>query len=413
MAVEAAEEVADAQVVGESAPPPSRELVRHDAAPATVAPQVEAEELGKRLATIKQAMEEQMVRDVDYGVVPGTGGKPTLLKPGAEKLSVLFQLDVQLVNEKVWDGPHLTVISHGTAYHAPTGTRLGYGEGICSTREKKYAYRNAQRNCPECGQPAVRVGRNRETNQPENYYCWNKPERGSHGCGARFQLGDPRIESQEVGQIENPDLPDAWNTVVKMAEKRARVDAVLAVTGASALFTQDAEDRQSTEPPAAPAADVPPFGPPIPRELFSKLGAAAKRIAGGSSEGGKALWKEIQEQCGGYGPQAAALAVISCAEKLEALPWDPKYEPGRHGDVPSEQQVMAEAKAPTEVSEEMVAGLGDEVLSAWIAAGVSEREAMNLVQGILRKRTLVARWNSLQQSLTQAQETKARKEAIQ
>ena len=33
----------------------------------------------------------QMQRDVDYGVIPGTS-KPSLLKPGAEKLLRLFNL---------------------------------------------------------------------------------------------------------------------------------------------------------------------------------------------------------------------------------------------------------------------------------------------------------------------------------
>ena len=64
------------------------------------------------------------------------------------------------------------------------------------------------------------------------------------------------IEGQPAGEIDNPDLPDLWNTVVKMAEKRARVDAVLAVTGASALFTQDMEDAGadgSPSPAEAPA----------------------------------------------------------------------------------------------------------------------------------------------------------------
>ena len=45
--------------------------------------------------------------------------------------------------------------------------------------------------------------------------------------------------SARVGRIENPDLPDTWNAVDKMSKKRGYVDAVLSVTGASAIFTQD------------------------------------------------------------------------------------------------------------------------------------------------------------------------------
>lgn len=199
------------------------------------APQIKATDLVNRLGTIREAMNTAMVKDVDYGVVPGTD-KPTLLKPGSEKLGVLFQLDIQLDNEKLWGpGEHLTVISRATAYHAPTGTRLGYGEGMCSTREKKYAYRKQERTCPQCGAHAIIKGK---AEYGGGWLCWKK----KGGCGAKFNDGAAEIENQPQGEVENPDLPDCWNTVIKMSEKRARVDCVLAVTGASALFTQDVED---------------------------------------------------------------------------------------------------------------------------------------------------------------------------
>ena len=229
---------------------PSRALV--PAQTLAVTPTVNADELVARLDVIREAQGKAMVKDVDYGVIPGTD-KPTLYKPGAEKLGVLFQLDVQLVNEKTWGpGDHLTVMSHATVFHAPTGARLGYGEGLCTTRERKYAVRKQERVCPSCGVAAVIKGK---AEYGGGWLCWKKRD----GCGAKYDSGDPVIESQPVGEIENPDLPDLWNTIVKMAEKRARVDAVLAVTGASALFTQDAEDLpQAGESPAAESAESTP-----------------------------------------------------------------------------------------------------------------------------------------------------------
>ena len=230
----------------------------HQPAPLALAPQVKASDLVARLSVIREAMQTAMVEGVDYGRVPGTE-KPTLFKPGAEKLGVLFQLDLQYVNEKIW-GPeeHLTVISHGTVFHAPSGRRQGYGEGVCTTREHNYAFRKQERLCPACSMPAVIVGK------PEyggGWVCWNK--RG--GCGSKFAENDPQITGQDVGEVENPDLPDLWNTVVKMAKKRAQVDAILSVTGASALFTQDVAEHpkdpaggttpatSSTQPTAKPA----------------------------------------------------------------------------------------------------------------------------------------------------------------
>jgi hypothetical protein len=235
-----------------------QELVRVQATTLAVVPQVEAGELVQRLAVIRDAMRTAMQRDVDYGVIPGTD-KPALFKPGAEKLSVLFQLDVQVANEKTWGpGDHLLVESKALVYHAPSGQRLGSGEGLCSTREKKYAWRNESRKCPNCGVAAIIRGK------PEyggGWVCWKKkPE--TPGCGSKFHDGDPAIE-KAVGQIPNPDLPDLYNTVVKMAQKRARVDAVLAVTGASALFTQDVGDDGplDDEPQREPRSDVTPPEP--------------------------------------------------------------------------------------------------------------------------------------------------------
>lgn len=239
----------------------SMEVVPAQPSVLAVTPTVKASELVDRLNVIKEAAETAMVKDVDYGNVPGTN-KPTLFKPGAEKLSVLFQLDVQLVNEKVWGpGAHLTVISHATVFHAPSGSRLGYGEGVCTTRERKYAYRRADRVCPTCNAPTVF-----KSKQDPGWFCWAK----KGGCGAKFpDDNDPKIVGQTVGDVENPDLPDLWNTVVKMAEKRARVDAVLSVTGASALFTQDIEDTPQSapawaeEPQQAAAAPAPPKLPKL------------------------------------------------------------------------------------------------------------------------------------------------------
>jgi ribosomal protein L37AE/L43A len=263
-------EITDAEVVD---PTPGREIatVPPPAAGVAVMPQVTAADLVARLSVIREASRDAMQDGVDYGKVPGTD-KPTLLKPGAEKLGVLFQLDIQLDNEKTWGpGDHLTVTSHATVYHAPTGARLGYGEGICTTREKKYAYRKAERECPSCGKANIR----RSRNEAEGWYCWRKTD----GCGATFPPDDERITSQQAGQVDNPDLPDAWNTVVKMAEKRARVDAVLAVTGASALFTQDVEDTHDA-PPVETAAAAGAAVPVIEGDDIKQLGQLIADLIG-------------------------------------------------------------------------------------------------------------------------------------
>jgi hypothetical protein len=265
--------MAEAEVIQEAdvVPEPTQALARVEPARLAVTPQVATAELGERLTAIREVMKNEMVEGVDYGAIPGTGDKPTLLKPGAEKLGVLFQLDVQLVNEKVWAADHLTVVSKGTCFHAPTGTRVGYGEGICTTRERKYAYRQQSRQCPHCHAEAIIKGKDEYGG---GWVCFKK----KGGCGAKFNDGDTVIEGQTVGEIDNPDLPDLWNTVDKMAEKRARVDVVLAVTGASAIFTQDLEDGAPPETTSAPA--LPPFGEPASDGLRAQTHNAISYLLG-------------------------------------------------------------------------------------------------------------------------------------
>lgn len=312
-----AEALVDAEVVEEKAEAPMAVV---PAAPPKLAvtPQVEATELKARLDVIQEAQEKAMVEDTDYGVIPGTN-KPTLLKPGAEKLSVLFQLDVQLSNEKRWGpGDHLTVVSKATVFHAPTGSRLGYGEGVCSTRERKYAYRQAKLSCPECGQETVF-----KSKKGPGWFCWA----AKGGCGAQFGPGDERITGQKLGQVDNPDLPDTWNTVVKMAEKRARVDAVLAVTGASALFTQDVEDQ-----PAAAEAEPTPTG--IGEHEALELLAVCKAAGLGSAD--VANW--LRDNAGMPSPLAVAVAQLTPQQAQAMRAAAKRYEQANRQAAKAEQE---------------------------------------------------------------------------
>ncbi|WP_418719751.1 hypothetical protein [Bilophila wadsworthia] len=46
-----------------------------------------------------------------------------------------------------------------------------------------------------------------------------------------------------MGRVEHDNPADYYNTCLKMAKKRALVDAVLTCTAASDIFTQDIEDE--------------------------------------------------------------------------------------------------------------------------------------------------------------------------
>ncbi|MEM4500586.1 MAG: hypothetical protein QW512_00450 [Thermofilaceae archaeon] len=131
----------------------------------------------------KQVLEE----DVDYGYPSGKkapGQKPSLYKSGAEKLTRLFNLTPQFeVVEKV-ERDDFIMYTFKCVLIAPSGRVVGEGYGSCNSKEKK-------------------------------------------------------------GWAENP-----WafqNNILKIAKKRAHVDAVLTGLGASNVFTQDLEDMEEIE----------------------------------------------------------------------------------------------------------------------------------------------------------------------
>jgi uncharacterized protein (UPF0212 family) len=116
------------------------------------------------------------------------------------------------------------------------GERLiASADGSCNSWEKKYRYRKAERVCPVCGQPAIIKGK---ADYGGGFLCFAK----KGGCGAKFPDDAPEIVGQEVGQVKNPDAAEQVNTILKMAQKRALVAAVLIATNASDYFTQDLDD---------------------------------------------------------------------------------------------------------------------------------------------------------------------------
>lgn len=205
-------------------------------------PAMTVQEAVDRRNQMVQFVQAIMEEGKDFGVVPGTDGKPTLYKPGAEKLTTFFGLTKRFeVLEKTedWTGK-----DHGSEPFFYYWYRcqlwrgdllIAEGDGSCNSMEKKYRYRQANRHCPTCGQDTIIKGKDEYGG---GWICWVKKS----GCGAKFSDGDSTIESQQVGQILNPDIADQVNTIQKMAAKRALVAATLLAVNASEFFTQDLED---------------------------------------------------------------------------------------------------------------------------------------------------------------------------
>lgn len=200
----------------------------------------------ERLNAIKSTL---MNEGVDFGVIPGTGNKPTLLQPGAQILCFAARLAPSFWVERTTgiaeEEPDIHYRVTCRLHLGDTsGPCIGEGVGSANSFEKKYRYRVGQRECPECLKPTVMRSKypNRETGE-KGWYCNAKRD----GCGAEFPPDDPRILEQQEGQVENPDPHDMDNTLLKMAKKRAFVDAALTCTASSGYFTQDLEDAHEGE----------------------------------------------------------------------------------------------------------------------------------------------------------------------
>lgn len=136
------------------------------------------------LAKINQfqvVIQNTLKADHDYGIIPGTT-KPTLLKPGAEKILMLMGLTSEYhITERIQDYDKGFFAFTVRCELYKNGMKVTEGVGHCNTKEKKYV---------------------------------------------------------------NQDAYTLANTCLKMAKKRAQIDATLTVASLSEVFTQDIEDMQ-------------------------------------------------------------------------------------------------------------------------------------------------------------------------
>lgn len=133
----------------------------------------------QKINQFQQLVQSQMKQNHDYGIIPGTK-KPTLLKPGAEKIIMLLGLTSEF-------------------------------EIVESTRDFDLGFFQYQVRC----------------SLYKNGICITQ------GMGAG--------NTKETKYIQM-DAYTVDNTVLKMAKKRAMVDAALLVGSLSDVFTQDIED---------------------------------------------------------------------------------------------------------------------------------------------------------------------------
>lgn len=141
------------------------------------------QEAKKRILELQNFIKCMMVPNIDYGFVPGCK-KPMLFKPGAEKLCDIYGLSktVQVINRvEDWKSGLFHYEVKAVLRNKRTGLVEAEGLGCCNSKEKKY---------------------------------------------------------------ENQNPYSLVNSILKMAKKRAIVDATLTATRTSGIFGQDLEGKE-------------------------------------------------------------------------------------------------------------------------------------------------------------------------
>lgn len=196
-------------------------------------------EIVAQVRLIQDVMGKVMKEGEHYGTIPGCGDKKTLLQPGAQKLTMTFRLapEYQIQESQLPNG-HKEYRIICTLKSIQSGSFVGQGVGVCSTMESKYRWRGGARKCPHCGKESIIKGK---AEFGGGWLCFAK----KGGCGAKWNDGASEIESQSVDKVETDSPADSFNTVLKMAKKRAFVDATITATAASDIFTQDILDDET------------------------------------------------------------------------------------------------------------------------------------------------------------------------
>lgn len=213
--------------------------VREEAPPMTV------DEMTAQVRLIQSVMKDVMHDKEHYGTIPGCGDKPTLLKPGAEKLMFTFRFAPRIeVTEKDMGRGHREY-SIKVSIYSKSGDFLGDGVGSASTMESKWKYRT----------------QNTGKEVPKEY--WENRDSALLG-GSQYSTRKINNKWMILEKIEHDNPADYYNTCLKMGKKRAMVDAVLTCTAASDIFTQDIEEMAPADTGTGTETKAPEKPKPVP-----------------------------------------------------------------------------------------------------------------------------------------------------
>lgn len=169
----------------------------------------------KRMAAMLDTLYTSVMQEgTDYDTLPGTS-KPGLLKAGAELLARLYNLvaDTRIVNSVERTEQEVPYFQYDAECRLSNGRGefVGNGVGSCNSAEPQYAYKWV-----------FDEELSRDVKNPEDLRM--------REIGGKKQYRVPSSREEVFGLA---------NSIKKKAKKRAFVDAILTVTCAGRIFTQD------------------------------------------------------------------------------------------------------------------------------------------------------------------------------
>lgn len=304
-------------------------------------------EIIAHVAMVQEVMRAVMKPDVHYGVIPGTD-KPTLLKQGAEVLCMAFRVadSYQVEDLSTADTVRYRVTCFGT--HQTSGTVLGSGMGEASSGEAKYKWVKAYQE--EWDATPANLRRKK--------HGWDKKKR----------------EKYEVLQVRT-EPADLANTILKMANKRAKIAMTINVTACGDMFGQDLEDMEEAlrdhltrHEAEGTQQDQPAAIPVWPDDAFAKqLPKLKDAIAKGKSMADLIAWLETKGQL--TEAQRAKLAQVESAPASAAEA--PTFT---YAQVAARINTAADADAVA-IASDLIASIPDGEQRNELYALVSAREA--------------------------------------
>lgn len=243
----------------------------------TAALELSAKDAQTKLLAIREfqrVVKTTFIEGHDFGTIPGTP-KPTLLKPGAEKIAKLLNLqDDYDIIEKIedWEGGFFYYLIRCRLTDIASGVLISSGMGSCNSKEGRYAFRwvSPDKVPPTVDKASLETRGGKKVmfepdfalSKKETTGQWGKPKeywesfdlaiKDKRAIRTKRLMGKGDRRKEQPGweisidsieyQVPNKDIFTQVNTMLKMAKKRALVDVALSVGRLSDLFTQDLED---------------------------------------------------------------------------------------------------------------------------------------------------------------------------